>query len=345
MTTMTDESQPPTDAEVSCEALVPTVEVAQPAPLALPSTPLGPSDVLRHFLNGRNPRTLEAYRRDLGHFAKWLGVTSVEQAVAMFLASGSQRAHATALAWLASMAKLAPATRARRLAALRSLVDLAGQLGVVPWSLRLSGPKVTKYRDTRGPTIEQLQQVLAACGDDVEGRRNRALVIIIAVLGLRRMEASLLTVADYDRVGRRIRVFGKGRDGQGEWLTLPPRVAGELDLWLCFSRGFGCDESGEVDPSTALFFSLDGPGREPLTPGGVYFILRDLGERVKVRLRPHGLRHAAITTVLDESKGNTRMAQSFGRHADPRVTGRYDDNRRDLAGEAAALVAGKLLPR
>lgn len=343
---MNNESLPPTGVEASSEAPVPAVEVVQPAPLALPSTPLGPSDVLRHFLNGRNPRTLEAYSRDLGHFAKWLGVTSVEQSVAVFLASGSQRAHATALAWLASMAKLAPATRARRLAALRSLVDLAGQLGVVPWSLRLRGPKVTKYRDTRGPTIEQLQQVLAACGDDMEGRRNRALVIVIAVLGLRRLEASLLTVGDYDKVGRRIRVLGKGRDGQGEWLTLPPEVADELDLWLCFSRDLGCDGSfREVDPSTALFFSLDGPGRDPLTPGGVYFILRELGERVKVRLRPHGLRHAAITTVLDESDGNTRMAQSFGRHADPRVTGRYDDNRRDLAGQAAALVARKLLPQ
>lgn len=341
---MNNESQHPTGVEASSEALGPAVEVMQSATLALPSTPMGPPDVLRHFLNGRNPRTLEAYRRDLAQFAKWLEASSTEHAVSAFLASGSQQAHATALVWLASMARLAPATRARRLAALRSLVDLAGQLGVVPWSLRLRGPKVTKYRDTRGPSIEQLQKVLAACGDDMEGRRNRALVVIIAVLGLRRLEASLLTVGDYDRVGRRIRVFGKGRDGQGEWLTLPPEVADELDLWLCFSRGFGCDESsGEIDPSTALFFSLDGPGRDPLTPGGVYFIVRELGERVKVRLRPHGLRHAAITTVLDESKGNTRMAQSFGRHADPRVTGRYDDNRRDLAGEAAGMVARRLL--
>lgn len=46
--------------------------------------------------------------------------------------------------------------------------------------------------------------------------------------------------------------------------------------------------------------------------------------------------------MLDESDGNT-MAQSFGRHADPRVAGRYDDNRRDLAGEAAGMVARKLL--
>lgn len=337
---MNSESQDPTDAEVSCEALVLTVEVVQPAPLALPSTPLGPVDVLRHFLAGRNPRTLEAYGRDLAQFAKWLEASSTEHAVSAFLASGSQQAHAIALAWLASMAKLAPATRARRLAALRSLVDLAGHLGVVPWSLRLRGPKVTKYRDTRGPTIEQLQQVLAACGDDMEGRRNRALVIAIAVLGLRRLEASLLAVGDYDRVGRRIRVFGKGRDSQGEWLTLATR--GRRRARPASPAALAADEnSGE--PSTALFFSLDGPGRDPLTPGGVYFIVRELGEKVKVRLRPHGLRHAAITTVLDESKGNTRMAQSFGRHADPRVTGRYDDNRRDLAGEAAALVAGRLL--
>lgn len=328
--------------EATDTVILPTTELAMgPVPV-----PLGPKDVLRHFLAGRNPRTLAAYAGDLARFADWYGAGTTDEAAAKFLAAGPQHAHATALAWLNSMSRLAPATRARRLASLRSFVDLAGQLGVVTWSLRLRGPKVKKFRDTRGPTPDQLQRVLAACGNDLEGRRNRALVILMSTLGLRRLEVSLLSVEDYDRNGRRLRVFGKGRDGEAEWMTFPTAVARELDAWLCMSRGFGCGESStDGDRDGSIFFALDNRRRERLTPNGIYFILRELGARVGIRLRPHGLRHAAITSVLDESNGNTRMAQSFGRHADPRTTGAYDDNRRDLAGEAAELVARKLLSK
>lgn len=347
---MSDDSKHQSDANELGEApeavlgASTAVEVVPASALVVPPPELRPEDVLRHFLAGRNPGTLAAYSADLAKFAVWFGGGSTEEAMTRFLMGGPQQAHATALGWLSSMAGLAPATRARRLAALRSFVDLAGQLGVVTWSLRLRGPKVKKFRDTRGPTTEQLQKVLAACGNDLEGRRNRALVIVICTLGLRRFEASVLTVGDYDRDGRRLQVFGKGRDGQSEWLTLPVDLAAELDTWLCMSRGFACVQSSTLlEPKTPIFFALDNARREGLTPSGIYFILRELGESVGVRLRPHGLRHAAITSVLDESNGNTRMAQSFGRHADPRTTGAYDDNRRDLAGEAAALVARRLL--
>lgn len=64
-----------------------------------------------------------------------------------------------------------------------------------------------------------------------------------------------------------------------------------------------------------------------------------LGRRAGVPVRPHGLRHAAITTGLEATGGDVRRVARFARHADVRTTMRYDDERADLAGSVARLVA------
>jgi integrase/recombinase XerC len=168
--------------------------------------------------------------------------------------------------------------------------------------------------------------------------------LVIFVLGLRRAEAARLSVADYDRQGSRLRIFGKGAGDQAVWMSVPPEVTTALDVWLCESRRIGCDGSSvDVDPSTPIFIALDRPGREALSPSGIYHIIRTLGDRVGVRLRPHGLRHAGVTIVLDENGGNVRMAQVFARHANPATTLIYDDQRQDLAGQASRLAVRRLL--
>ena len=57
------------------------------------------------------------------------------------------------------------------------------------------------------------------------------------------------------------------------------------------------------------------------------------------RVRPHGLRHAAITEVLDVTRGDFRSAQRFGRLAKADTLRHYDDNREDLGSWAARLIA------
>ena len=79
---------------------------------------------------------------------------------------------------------------------------------------------------------------------------------------------------------------------------------------------------------------------ERLTGEGVARVLAALAEqaRLTVPVRPHGLRHTAITALLDAGAG-LREAQRFSRHADPRTLMRYDDNRADIAGEMARRVS------
>jgi integrase/recombinase XerC len=77
----------------------------------------------------------------------------------------------------------------------------------------------------------------------------------------------------------------------------------------------------------------------PLSGTGLYLVVRDLGRRTGLRVWPHALRHASITEALDLTGGDVRAVQRFSRHRDVRVLQRYDDCRRDLAGEVARKVA------
>ena len=54
--------------------------------------------------------------------------------------------------------------------------------------------------------------------------------------------------------------------------------------------------------------------------------------------RPHGLRHSAITAALEATNGNIAEVMKFSRHKDPKVLMKYDDNRKDVAGD----IAGKI---
>jgi integrase/recombinase XerC len=77
-----------------------------------------------------------------------------------------------------------------------------------------------------------------------------------------------------------------------------------------------------------------------LTGTSIYRLVRGLGRRAGLTVRPHGLRHAAITEALDLTGGDVRAVQRFSRHRDLKVLMVYDDNRRDLGGQVARLVAG-----
>lgn len=138
-----------------------------------------------------------------------------------------------------------------------------------------------------------------------------------------------------------ILVRGKGSTDRVR-LSLPSKTALALHVWI--------HERGPNDGP--LFISVDpGAGRagrggrpraleERLSGEGVARILAALAARANVsaRVRPHGLRHTAITALLDHGAG-LRKAQRFSRHADPRTLTRYDDNRTDIAGEMAKRLS------
>jgi len=294
------------------------------------------SSIVETFLSGRTKRTFEAYGQDLQDFARHLGAKSSEEAVNALLAHGKGGANATAHAYRAELLArgLSPSTVNRRLAALRSLVKLARLFNLVDFTLDVEGVRSTPYRDTRGPGRNGVRLILDELDArlDVKAKRDRALVRLLYDLGLRRGEAVALDLGDVDLTAGTVSVLGKGRT-EKEALTLPEPTKAALGEWL----------SARGSAAGPLFLNFDRAAKgERLTGRSVARILDALGDAVGLKVRPHGLRHAAITEALDKTNGNLRAVQRFSRHRDSRVLGLYDDNRQDLGGEVARLVAGSV---
>ena len=124
-------------------------------------------------------------------------------AVESLVAGTAGRANTLALGYKAHLTDrgLAPATVARRLAALRSVVKLARTLGRVAWAIDIPSPRAEAYRDTRGPGLEGWKSLLAAArkrATTPKGKRDLALVRLMHDLGLRRGEVVALDLADLD---------------------------------------------------------------------------------------------------------------------------------------------------
>jgi integrase/recombinase XerC len=285
------------------------------------------------FLAGRNERTLRAYRNDLEDFRSYLKAGDVDEAARILLSRGHGEANALVLAYRADMVtrKLQAATVNRRLAAVRSLVKLARTLEMVPWSIEVENLKAQAYRDTRGPGRQGFRRLMEEAGSrtDRKALRDRAVLRLLHDLALRRAEVVSLDVEDVDLESGSVTILGKGRT-QKERLSLPEPTKAALSSWIG-ARG--------TEPGP-LFLNFDRAGKGArLTGTGLYLVVRDLGRKAGLTVRPHGLRHAGITEALDLTNGNIRAVQRYSRHRDMRILNVYDDNRADLGGDVARLVA------
>lgn len=285
------------------------------------------------FLSGRNARTTRAYRQDLDDFRSHLNAATAEAAVARLLGAGAGDANALVLDYRNALVGrgLAVATVNRRLAAVRSVVKLGRTLGLVPWSVEIAGLKAEPYRDTRGPGDDGVRRLLGQLDGrtDAKGIRDRAVLRLLYDLGLRRGELVALDLADVDVATGTVAVLGKGRTGKVA-LTLPDATQTALVAWIAV-RG---------SAPGPLFVNLDHAHHFHRLDGrSVHRLVRTLGQAAGLAVRPHGLRHAAITAALGLTNGNVQAVARFSRHRDLRTVLRYDDNRTDLGGDVARRVA------
>lgn len=290
------------------------------------------------FLSGRKQTTLNTYAQGLENFCAFVKASDVNEAATRLLSRGHGHANALALAYRADMLErdLAAATVNNRLAALRSLVKLAGTLGMVAWKLEVANVKSEAYRDTKGPGQSAFRRMLGALGLrlDKKAKRDRAAVRLLHDLALRRAEVVALDVEDVDLQAGTVAVVRKGRT-ETRKLELPEPTKSALVAWL---------EVRGTEPGP-LFVNFDrsGKGRR-LTGTSLYRIVRDLGAKVGTKTRPHGLRHTAITTACERAAAlgiGLEEVLDFSGHASVRTLMVYRDRNRNMQGKLAALVAAE----
>jgi site-specific recombinase XerD len=239
--------------------------------------------------------TRRAYRSDLRDFTRWLASRSIS------IEQVDTRALAAYTAELGRGRRdLAPATIARRLAAVRSFlgatlgVDRVPEAALVPRRPR---------RLPEAPRVGEVEQLV----DDVPGDgplavRNRALLELVYSCGLRASEAVGLDLADVDFEQETVHVRGKG--GKERVVPLGEQAAREVAGYLRDARP---DLSqGACD---AVFLSVRGRRLDTST-------LRRL-----VR-NPHRLRHAYATHLL-EGGADLRTIQELLGHSSLSTTQIY----------------------
>jgi site-specific recombinase XerD len=217
--------------------------------------------------------TRRSYRRDVDEFGRWLGergvrLEEVDVRVLTEFASELGRARPR---------KLAPATIARKLAAVRSFLRFTlGPTKVPDASLAPRLPR--RLPDT--PKAAEVEAALEALeGDEPLAVRNRALVELIYSAGLRSAEAVGLDLGDVDFDREQLHVRGKG--GKERLVPLGEEAALALARYLHRAR-----PELVSGPETALFLSARGRRLDTSTVRRVF-------------AHPHRLRHAFATHLLE----------------------------------------------
>jgi integrase/recombinase XerC len=309
-----------------------------PQPDDAPRLSPDPRQLVAAFLSGRNARTIKAYAQDLADFQAFVRAATVEEAARGLLSGGHGAANLLALSYKTHLVErgLQAATINRRLAALRSLTHLARTFGIVPWKLEVQNVRAEAYRDTRGPGRQGFRCLLM----EVERRntkkssRDKAILRLLYDLALRCGEVVLLDREDVDLSTSTLAVRGKGRTSK-QLLTIPEPTKAALNDWL--------DARGTEPGPLFTNFNRAGKGHR-LTGTSIYRMVRDLGRRNGFQVRPHGLRHTAITEACKSAQANgigLEEVLDFSRHSRKSLSILmvYRDRERNVQGQLAALVA------
>jgi integrase/recombinase XerD len=264
------------------------------------------------------PRTVEAYRRDLAHFAAWL-----EGSPAAASSDDLER-------YLAELraAGLAGSSIARKTAALRSFFRHQVMIGARPDNpaAELQPPR-RRRRLPRTLSPGEVERLIdAAAGTTPRSLRDRALVELLYGAGLRVSEAVGLDRAGVDLEHRLVRCTGKG--DKERIVPIGRHAAEALRRYLARGRPY-LDRRHRPE----LFLNAQGGA---LTRAGAFLILRRLAAAAGLepeRVHPHLLRHSFATHLL-EGGADLRSVQEMLGHADLSTTELYthvtDRRRREL---------------
>ena len=297
--------------------------------------------LLAEALQSMSVNTRTAYMHDWRRFGTWWGDRGPGEALADLIAQDVVAARRLVALYRSTLEKrgLASSTVARALRALNGIVKALNHIGVVSWTLNAKAPKTETYRDTRGPNEEQWSQLLDTVQNDLSAKGKRDLVILLLMhdSALRRAEVAGIQWPDDCEVGPEpsVWILGKGNT-QKTRQPISQRTKKAIKVWLV-KRGL---ESG---PLACRVTSRKIDTERAMDGDAIYYVLKCRSKEAgfEKTVRPHGLRHAAITKAAKNWTGSLVGLQRFARHADPRVTVRYVDDVGDAARQCAEIVAAE----
>lgn len=253
------------------------------------STPVAAVERYRSWLlseRGLSAETARCYGNWALKFCDWLGADLAARL------AGLTAAEVTGYV-VTSAERLEAAESAKAMVtALRSLLRFAC---VVGWTSRdLSGAVLAtaswRLDSIPGGLPEGVTTALADSCDTstLTGLRDRAVIVLLTVLGLRRGEVAGLRLTDIDWRGGLIQVTGKGN--RTEKLPLPAVAGNALAAYVTGGR--------PVDAGDMVFVTVRKPLR-PISPSAVTAIVRQACRRAGIDpVGPHRFRHTLACQML-----------------------------------------------
>lgn len=280
-----------------------------------------------------SPHTVRAYQSDTDQFLAFAqdtyGLTSLGEVRPLHIR-----------AWMVEGMEKGWSPRAinRKLSCLKTFFRFLLQRGWVDENpmLRITAPKAGKAL----PVFireEQLAQLLdeGPFGDDFSGQRNRLLLELLYLTGLRRAELIDLTPESFDFHRMQIRVKGKG--GKERIIPMLPELSERVQSYLRLRR-----ETFEELPPQLL---LTDKG-QAMYPKFVYLVVRrHLSMVVTVEKRsPHVLRHSFATHLSNRGADINAVKELLG-HSSLAATQVYTHNAIEKLKEVYQLAHPKGKPK
>lgn len=216
-------------------------------------------------------------------------------------------------------AQLSPARAKAATTALRSFFRYLRYRGETQFDLVAAVPTVPNWSMTGIPRAiapDHLRAVLEHCPRDTPvGRRDYAIIMLLAQLGLRSCEIVSLTLESLDWEAGTLAVAGKGK--QAACLPLPVDVGAAIADYLRRGR--------PISSSRALFLRAFAPIRDLGSSTTVGTIVGAAIKRAGIETRYHGthqFRHALATDMLRHGATLTEIG-SLLRHRQAKTTSIY----------------------
>lgn len=285
---------------------------------------------LEEAWNRLSSSTREAYQRELVRMASFLQWPCDEPSdVIRSLAALGKVGASNAIRAYRDFGQVAPATRARRVAAISKMLRSLHHAGVIDWTPTAQAPAVHAVKNREGPPPAAVEKMLTALAgfSDKTAIRDYSILTLLYDSGMRRSELVSIRVGDFDPVRRTVKVVAKGREHLDRVVvSVSSRACQALERWL------------QVRPGLPLAEHPMFPGDDPSERLSTSTVARVCADRGKlggiVHLRPHGLRHTAATVAAQSGASSLQLA-AYLRHADPKTSQRYID---DLGTQTRALT-------
>lgn len=256
------------------------------------------AQVIAMWMHGRSRHTQRAYRADWRRFSAF---TEGKPIAGITLADVQGFAD--------SLDDLAPSSRGRMMASVKSLLAFAHRLGFATFDVGRA-VRLPQFRESLAERIITEPEVHRLIGME-DHPRNRTILRLLYVSGVRVSELCGLRWRDLAQraEGGQITVFGKGSKTRA--IVIPATVWGDLTALR-----------GDAVPDDPVFRSPKGGGA--LTSSQIWRIVKAAAVRAGLgkAVSPHFLRHAHASHSLDRG-APIHLVQSTLGHANVSTTSRY----------------------